>query len=207
MLKLEPIQKALKHSNSVQLRVRDANIQLEIENVLTQEELLCFQNLRRDWFFNRDRNTSLFHNRTIKRCKQNKTEALKIDGTGWCYDDEVIKSHAIEYFSKLYIVEQYSIENFPVQGRFPKLEDCLLSVLNVVVTMDEVRQAVFSMAPLKAPGVDGFHAKFYQANRDIVGNSVFKMVRLVYIGEPQDLRLSKTLLVFILKILGVESIN
>ncbi|KAB2022495.1 hypothetical protein ES319_D07G215400v1 [Gossypium barbadense] len=110
-------------------------------------------------------------------------------------------------FSKLYIVEQYSIGNFPVQGRVPKLEDCLLSVLNVVVTMDEIRQAVFSMAPLKAPGVDGFHAKFYQGNWDIVGNSVFKIVRHVYIGGPLDLRLKKTLLVFIPKSLGVESIN
>lgn len=33
------------------------------------------------------------------------------------------------------------------------------------VTSDlEIRNAMFRMVPLKAPGVDGFHAKFFQLN-------------------------------------------
>lgn len=51
-----------------------------------------------------------------------------------------------------------------------------------MVTKEEVRRAVFSIDPLKAPGVDGIHAMFFQTQWDVVGDSVCRMVNdvLVY---------------------------
>lgn len=82
----------------------------------------------------------------------------------WCYDDEALKRHAFDHFSSLYTMDAYSPKDFPLKGHFPKLEDDLIGSLNAEISMEEVRQALFSLAPFKAPRVDGFHVKFYQAN-------------------------------------------
>lgn len=42
--------------------------------------------------------------------------------------------------------------------------------------IEEVRKAVFEMAPYKAPGPDGFPAGFYQKSWDTVGQSLFELV-------------------------------
>lgn len=63
------------------------------------------------------------------------------------------------------------------------------------------------MAPLKSPGVDGFHARFYQPQWDIVGSSVFSMVRQVFRGYLMDHRINKTLLVLIPKVDSPERIT
>ncbi|MBA0642044.1 hypothetical protein Goklo_026507 [Gossypium klotzschianum] len=103
-------------------------------------------------------------NRTLMRRKQNRIEALKIEGYNWCCDDETLKRHDIDNFSKLYTVDAYFPKDFPIKGCFSKLEADLIGPLNAEINMEEVRHALFSMAPLKAPGIDGLHAKFYQVN-------------------------------------------
>lgn len=95
----------------------------------------------------------------------------------------MLRRHATDYFSKLYTVDSYLIGSFPVRGRFSRLKSNVITDLLAEVTKEEVRRAVFSMNPLKAPGVDGFHAKFYQANWEVVGVSVFNLVKHVFLGE------------------------
>lgn len=43
------------------------------------------------------------------------------------------------------------------------------SIVDEPYSADEVHKALFSMAPWKAPGPDGFHAGFYQSNWNTVG--------------------------------------
>ena len=45
-----------------------------------------------------------------------------------------------------------------------------------MVTSDEIRQAVFDMAPFKAPGPDGLHARFYQHLWPLLKNYVCQFV-------------------------------
>ncbi|KAA3472883.1 hypothetical protein EPI10_023307 [Gossypium australe] len=75
---------------------------------------------------------------------------------GWCYDGNILKSLAVEHFSKLYI-------------------DHFILELIVEVFLDVVWHFVFSMTLPKAPGIDGLHVKFYQANWDIIGINILKM--------------------------------
>ncbi|XP_056695810.1 uncharacterized protein [Spinacia oleracea] len=60
----------------------------EMEDVLTQEEVLWFQKSRVDAIKDGDRNTRYFHLSTIIRRRQNKGEALKDNTGSWVYDAE-----------------------------------------------------------------------------------------------------------------------
>ncbi|KAH1083112.1 hypothetical protein J1N35_022873 [Gossypium stocksii] len=61
---------------------------------------------------------------------------------------------------------------------------------------------MYNLSPLKDSGIDGFHAKFYQANWDIVGALVCSMVRQILGGELVDPMISRTLLVLLSKVQG-----
>ncbi|KAA3463577.1 LINE-1 reverse transcriptase isogeny [Gossypium australe] len=58
---------------------------------------------------------------------------------------------------------------------------------------------MFDMAPLKAPGNDGYHALFFQSQWDILGNDVCQWVKSVFDGRSIEPELNNTLIVLIPK--------
>ncbi|MBA0712275.1 hypothetical protein Golax_011387 [Gossypium laxum] len=91
-------------------------------------------------------------------------QGLRIEGMGWCYDEDMLKQHAIKFYLNLYMIDvSPPTKQFFYRGRFPALDNDDLGVFNAKVSIDEVRKAFYSMDLLKAPGADGLHAKFYQS--------------------------------------------
>ena len=72
---------------------------------------------------------------------------------------------------------------------------------------EEIHRALFEMKPLKAPGVDGIPALFYQNQWEVVGLSVCRYVKSIFDGAPIDHEVNKTLLVLIPKVDNPESIK
>ncbi|GAU13938.1 hypothetical protein TSUD_262650 [Trifolium subterraneum] len=68
----------------------------------------------------------------------------------------------------------------PIPISFPALEEIIMRDLAAPLTNNEIKHAVFSMSPWKAPGPDGFPAGFYQKSWDIVGRSICDFVRKVW---------------------------
>jgi hypothetical protein len=58
--------------------------------------------------------------------------------------------------------------------------------LSEALTNDEIKNAVFSMGPWKAPGPDGFPAGFYQKSWEIVGSTICEFVRKIW-TDPQEI--------------------
>lgn len=87
-----------------------------------------------------------------------------VDRDEWCFDTDILKDHAINYFLNLHATGDNWPSNFLVKGRFLKLEEPLGANLVSGVTREEIRNSMFSMALLKTLGVDRYHAKFYQVN-------------------------------------------
>lgn len=56
----------------------------------------------------------------------------------------------------------------------------LFDEIGGVVTNNEISQALFAMPPAKAPGLDGFHAMFFQQNWDIVGSRITQVVKDIF---------------------------
>lgn len=63
----------------------------------------------------------------------------------------------------------------------------------------EIRNILFSMKPLKALGIDGLHAIFYQSQWSIVGPSICRFVTEIFSSGTIPPNINKTLLVLIPK--------
>ena len=71
-----------------------------------------------------------------------------------------------------------------------------------MVTLEEIKEALWSMKPYKSPGPDGLHTGFYQRFWLIVGDSVIKEVMKVFLDRKVPDYLNKTLIVLIPKVKG-----
>lgn len=58
-------------------------------------------------------------------------------------------------------MEYRVVGSFSYNCTFLELSSDKIGSLDIGVTNEEVRKTVFGMAPLKAPGIDGFQAKFF----------------------------------------------
>ncbi|GMI74429.1 hypothetical protein HRI_001112200 [Hibiscus trionum] len=176
------------------------DLKLELAQVLKEEESLWHQKSRNAWIAKGDRNTRFFHVSTIQRRRRNTIKALKVDANRWSYDHQELKSHAMDYFRKLFTggIHDYTVSL--LSGKFFQFSESEMSSLCADVSKEEVRKVAFEMDPLKASGVDGIHADFYQKKWDVVGDSVFNFVKEFFDGGSLDSRINQTLLVLIPKI-------
>ncbi|KAG8482487.1 hypothetical protein CXB51_024233 [Gossypium anomalum] len=204
--KFKRVQRILELRNSVRLRNCELKLIQDIDEVLKHEQILWFQKSKMVWLANCDRNTWYFHRHTLIRCKHNKIDGLRIDGDEWCFENELLKQNVVEYFKGLFSTDYTVDRAFPCRGRFPSLSTMEKDSLCLVVSSEEVRSAMFGMAPLKALGLDDFYAKFYQAQWDVVGPSIYSLVRRMLEGQPMDTWLNRNLLVLIPKVLGLDRI-
>lgn len=93
-------------------------------------------------------------------------------------DEETLKHMVANYFRKLYSKDDTNeVILFPLRGVFPKIDATRLSNIESEITSEEIKDAIFSMSALKAPGLDGFHAIFFQSQWDIVGDSVCRFIK------------------------------
>ena len=76
-----------------------------------------------------------------------------------------------------------------------------------MITHEEIKEALWSMQPYKAPGPDGLHVGFFQRFCLLVGDSVREEVENVFLTRKVPKYLNKTHIVLIPKIQGPESIG
>ena len=72
--------------------------------------------------------------------------------------------------------------------------------LSAMVTIEEIKSALWSMKPYKAPGLDVLHAGFFQRFWLITGDSIKGEVERAFTSARVPDYLNKTLIALILKI-------
>ncbi|KAL4282273.1 hypothetical protein GQ457_03G022370 [Hibiscus cannabinus] len=75
-------------------------------------------------------------------------------------DPFVLKAHVVDHFQHLFASEPRYLPTIDLACDFHYFSDAELCPLLADIMMAEVQEVVFSMAPLKAPGVDGSHVAF-----------------------------------------------
>ncbi|KAK8682490.1 hypothetical protein V6N13_054876 [Hibiscus sabdariffa] len=161
----------------------------QLDTILEREELMWKHKARIDWINFGERNTSFYHSRANGRARKRTIQALKVDDDEWCSDHAYLREVATSFFASLFDVESLSPPVLPLRGQFPSLLIYDLDKLTMISSPTETKDALFDMSPLKAPGIDGLHAHFYQSNWDILGSSVCSFVNSVFVGSLLILRL------------------
>ncbi|XP_028775405.1 uncharacterized protein LOC114732274 [Neltuma alba] len=162
------------------LEVLQQQLWRELNDVLLQESLLWAQKARCEWHINGDKNTRFFHMRANGRRKRNFVGAIKDASGEWVYNVEKIKSLATEFFSTLFTEDM--VQRTPVQCSFshPRIETNDQEILETEVVNTEIKEALFSMGALKAPGPDGPNALFYQNQWKVVENSLCSFIKYLW---------------------------
>jgi hypothetical protein len=178
----------------------------DLNVLLEKEELRWKQRAKEEWLRYGDRNTKYYHACANARRKWNFVEAIK-DDDGLLRDNPNAVGEAfVDFFTKLFSA-----------GHRGDLEPCLQPIdtrvssnmneeLTKSFSAEEVRAALFQMAPLKAPGPDGLNACFFQKNWSIVGEEVCTMILHSLNSGVMPNSLNKTYVALIPKIKSPTSV-
>lgn len=104
---------------------------------------------------------------------------------GWLYDNNALRELAYNYYVKLFSEETNGQRGQTLESNFEKIPDELFEILNMEISNEEVKEALFSMSPFKAPGSDGFQPIFFQKEWETVSQDLISFVKKVYEGQAK----------------------
>lgn len=160
--RIKGIQCSMETVDSASLSILHNKLQRELDEVLTQEELLWFQKSREQHALFGGRNTKYFHAQALIRRRRNKIHSLMLPSGEVCSEDQTLQREAIRFFKDLFCSTEAVTQLDTSPFMCPKLGQVHAARLVAEVTKEEVWEAVSTMGPYKAPGPDGFQAVFFQ---------------------------------------------
>ncbi|GKV17362.1 hypothetical protein SLEP1_g27876 [Rubroshorea leprosula] len=162
--RLGGIQQALQSKNSSFLIDLEKTLSKEYQDILKYEEDMWFMKSRIQWIQNGDRNTKFFHVSALKRRSYNRILGLKDDTGSWITDATAIEGIITSYFKSLYKTSllKSSHDSYSSVQSAPFIDPSYWHGLIDLPSEFEIKHALFSMKPFKAPGPDGLHAAFFQ---------------------------------------------
>lgn len=159
------------------------------------------QRSRITWLMERDKNTAFFHNTTTTRKKCNTIEGI-MDEKGVLVKEEVqIQRVAKKYFGEIF---KGAVDRGNAQEVLAVVDRRVTEDMNVRLLLpfskEEIHQALKQMAPLKAPGIDGLHALFYQRYWSSLGNDLTDVVLEFLNGGRMNAEWNSTRIILIPKV-------
>ncbi|CAM9002471.1 unnamed protein product [Rhodiola kirilowii] len=188
--RLEEIKCNVRDDDSVEEEVRLVE---ELDQWLLREEVLWMQRSRVAWLKSGDRNTKFFHAKASQRRSKNWIKELKDSKGIKCSEQSEIMKIVIAYFEKMFesslAVGACNWEH-QLECVRPVITEEMNTMLVADIGEDEVRRTVFSMSPLKAPGLDGFPAFFYQKSWNKIRGYVMDEIKRFWMDGILDDRIN-----------------
>lgn len=131
----------------------------ELSNSLLQEEDHWKQRAKQFWLREGDSNTRFFHLYASARKRNNQLERLKDNNGSWVSDPQGLNSIVLQYFQELFAT---NIDHYDsvINAVDPCVSDSDNTELLTPFTVNEFKEAVFSMHQDKSPRPDGFNPTF-----------------------------------------------
>lgn len=154
-----------------------ARLTKTLQAAYKEEELFWLQRSRIQWLKSGDRNTGFFHAATRQRRLINTLSVLEDDKGREVFEDNQICAVIAGYFNNIF--KSNGNEDFEkLKDVLPrKITDEMNQNLVLIPSDSEIKKAAFSINAGKAPGPDGFSAKFYHAYWHIIGPDVIRDIR------------------------------
>lgn len=191
------IQRSCCHNDNQSLRKLELKLIKQYEELRDSETMLWKQKSREKWIQEGDRNTKFFHLTTLVRRRRNKIDGLFDAHGSWSDSHVVMKGIAKDFFMDLFSFHERPDTRFIIPNLFPEV-NCV--ELDQAVSPLEIKQALFAIGSLKAPGADGFPALFYHKHWNICNSEITQLITDIFTSGVIPRGLNHTLLTLVPKI-------
>ncbi|GAA0156707.1 hypothetical protein LIER_14134 [Lithospermum erythrorhizon] len=172
---------------------------------LALEEEFWSQQCGIRWIKEGDRSTSFFHSYAKKKRKRSYITGTLVDGE-WITDKATMSSSAVEYFKHLCHSEEQEIDETLFEDCIPTLADQQdNAMLTNIPTLEEIKDAVFSLDKACAAGADGFNGVFFQTFWEVIGVDMHQAIAHFFRGHQLPQGITSTVLCLIPKCQGAKT--
>ncbi|GJY27528.1 RNA-directed DNA polymerase, eukaryota [Tanacetum coccineum] len=127
------------------------------------------------WSVEGDENSKFFHGIVNKKRRHLAIKGILVDGE-WIENPNRVKSEFYSYYSNIFSAPEWN--HSPFEGNFPRRLDYDQACdLEGVVSIEEIKRAVWDYGSDKSPGPDGFTFEFFKKFWHIVGGDVTNAVK------------------------------
>lgn len=142
----------------------EKQIRSDYQRVLAADLSIAAQRSKIDWLSEVDCNTTYFHDKVKERLHRGRILSISDSEGNLLQDQHLIQQEFINFYVDLFGTENQTapLDNSIISKGRILTEDESLSMCRPFTSLD-VKQAVFSIPDMKAPGPDGFTAGFFKA--------------------------------------------
>lgn len=133
----------------------------QLDELLYREEMLWLQRSRITWLKEEERNTKYLHRRAVWRARRNHIQRLLKEDGSWSNVPSDMERMANSYFKEIFTMDPTLTPDVVLDCITPRVTTAMNDSLCKPYTDEEISNAMFPIGPLKAPGCDGFPARFY----------------------------------------------
>ncbi|CAA7040441.1 unnamed protein product [Microthlaspi erraticum] len=176
---IEDLKKRLDEAMSARVPDEAAiqEINANLKTNYKKEEDFWKQRSMQLWLALRDKNTGYFHAVSRNRKRVNTIVMLEDKQGKACFEESEIATIISEYYNDLFTtIEEPRRKNIVDQTLSPCISQEENLKLIELPSTEEIKEALFSIHPDKAPGPDGFSACFFQTHWEVVGESIVEEV-------------------------------
>lgn len=121
-------------------------------------------------------------------------------------EEEIVRA-ITDYYSNIFSSKMSESSLVVQESISPKVTSEMNQTLIAPPSSLEIKEALFSIHPDKAPGPDGFSASFYQSFWDIVGDDITKDIQAFFTSGAMDPRQNETHVRLIPKVVGPKKVS
>lgn len=132
----------------------------QLDSVYTGEEMYWSQKASNQLLKKGDKNTKFFHASVVQRQKSNRTEMLEKEQGGICENDEELVEEVASFYENLFTSEDGLGWKDKLDGILSTITETMNLRLIRPLENSEIKKALFSMNPNKAPGLDSMTLYF-----------------------------------------------
>lgn len=178
-----------------------------VDELLYREEMMWLQRSRINWLKEGDRNTKYFHWQAAWRAKENKIVRLKAEDSRYVENKEEMEQMATAFFQELYLKDPMVQPVELIDLLETRVDEQMNIDLCKAFFDEEIADALFQIGPLKAPGPDGFLARFFQRNWAVLKVEVTAAVRNFFLNGMMSPGVNDTSIVLIPKVSKPEKLK
>ncbi|GJT80580.1 RNA-directed DNA polymerase, eukaryota, reverse transcriptase zinc-binding domain protein [Tanacetum coccineum] len=184
-----------KDPHNMLLRNQSVEILNDYSITLEDEEKLMFQKAKVEWLNDGDKNTAFFHKAIKGRMNRNRVNEI------WGTDGDQVPIQFVNHF-KSFLGSQNAKECLDLDSSifYNRVSQQYAEDMIIEVSNEEIKDAMFTINDNKAPGPDGFTAKFYKKAWNTIGGDICNALK-EFFKEGKLLReLNSTLITLVPKV-------